>query len=198
MVGFYFSPGDPSIFDTIRFYDQSFDPAGLGIVSQSWSFGDGATASGCCPTHRYEVDGTYTLTLTVTTTDGRTASTSRDVIVRTHDVAVTTVLVPRSARAGDTHTITVTLTNRGYPERVRVQLLKSVAGGGWRPVGSLTRAVPVHGGGRATDFEFDHTFGPDDAQLGKVSFRGIAIVEGARDAVPRDNSFVSPPTEVRD
>lgn len=83
VVGFYYAPGDPSTSDEIEFYDQSYDPAGGGIASQSWGFGDGATAKGCCPTHRYAADGTYTLTLTVDTTDGRTASRSREVVVRT-------------------------------------------------------------------------------------------------------------------
>jgi PKD repeat protein len=82
VVGFYYSPGDPSTSDTIEFFDQSYDPAGKGIGSQSWGFGDGATAKGCCPTHRYATGGTYTLTLTVDTTDGRTASRSREVVVR--------------------------------------------------------------------------------------------------------------------
>jgi PKD repeat protein len=91
VVGFYYTPGDPSTSDTIEFYDQSYDPAGGGIASQSWRFGDGATAKGCCPTHRYAADGTYALMLTVHTTDGRTASRSRDVVVRTH---------PRSNQGG--------------------------------------------------------------------------------------------------
>jgi hypothetical protein len=196
VVGFYYTPGDPSIFDTVQFYDQSFDPAGLGIASESWSFGDGATATGSCPTHRYAADGTYTLTLTVTMTDGRTASTSREVFVRTHDVAVARMAVPETARVGETAAIRVGLANDRYPETVQVQLLKSLPEGGWRQIGVLTRDVPARRGGRTTDFEFDYPFAPEDAELGEVRFRTLATILGARDAARSDNSFISLATKV--
>jgi PKD repeat protein len=51
----------------------SYDPDGT-IVSYTWNFGDGATASGITVTHAYADDGTYTVTLTVTDNDGATAS----------------------------------------------------------------------------------------------------------------------------
>jgi len=196
VVGFYYTPGDPSTFDTVQFYDQSYDPAGVGIASEAWSFGDGATATGCCPRHRYAADGTYTLRLTVTMTDGRTASTSRDLLVRTHDVAVSRMAVPETARVGQRAAITIGLANGRYPETVRVQLLKSLPEGGWRQVGVLTRDVPVRLGGRTTDFEFDYTFAPEDAELREVSFRAVATILGAREAMRGDNSFVSLATKV--
>jgi hypothetical protein len=196
VVGFYYSPGDPSVFDTIQFYDQSYDRARVGIASRSWRFGDGVTADGCCPTHRYAADGAYTLTLTVTTVDGRVASRSRDVLVETHDVAVARVVVPQTASVGETARITIGLRNSCYPETVRVQLLKSVADRGWCEVGVLTQEVPVLGGRRTTDFAFDYTFVREDAQLGTVDFRAVATIEGARDALPADNSSTSHPTEV--
>jgi PKD repeat protein len=196
VVGFYYSPADPSVFDTIQFYDQSYDGARVGIALRSWSFGDGVEADGCCPTHRYPVDGAYTLTLTVTTADGRVDSRSRDVVVETHDVAVARVAVPRTASVGETATITIGLTNARYPETVRVRLLKSVAERGWSEVGELTREVPVLGGRRTTDFAFDYTFTREDARLGTVEFRAVAAIQGARDAVPADNTSTSQATEV--
>jgi PKD domain len=195
-VGFFYFPSDPSTFDAIQFYDTSYDPAGVGISSEAWSFGDGATASGCCPTHRYSADGTYTARLTVSTPDGRTASISHDVLVKTHDVTVSKVLVPQTARVGQTRSITVGLTNSRYPETVQVQLLKSVAGGGWQQVGVLTQYVPVRGGNRTTDFGFNYTFAPEDAQLGRVNFQAVATIQGARDALQNDNTFISLPTRV--
>jgi len=196
LVGFYYSPADPSIFDTIQFYDQSYDPEGSGRSSESWDFGDGAGARGCYPTHRYPADGTYRLTLTVSTTDGRTDSTSRDVLVRTHDVAVTRVTVPRTARVGQTCPITVCLTNGRYPETVRVLLLKSIAGGGWRRVGLLTRHVPVRDEDDTTDFTFNCVFAPEDGEAASVRFQAIAEIRGARDASPNDNTLISLPTRV--
>jgi PKD repeat protein len=196
VAAFSYYPGDASIFDTVQFYDQSNDPGGNGFTSEVWNFGDGGTASGCCPTHRYAVDGAYTVRLTVTTTDGRTASAIHDVLVKTHDVAISKVLAPQTASVGQTRTITVGLENSRYPETVQVQLSKSVAGGGWQQVGVLTQYVPVRGGNRTTNFDFNYTFTPDDAQLGKVNFQAVATIQSARDAVPSDNTFVSLPTKV--
>jgi hypothetical protein len=196
VVGFYYSPGDPSVFDTIQFYDHSYDRAQVGIAMRSWSFGDGIMADGCCPMHRYTADGAYTLTLTVTTVDGRVASRSRDVLVETHDVAVARVVVPETASVGQTATITIGLTNTRYPETVRVQLLKSVADRGWCEVGLLTLEVPVLGGRRTTDLDFDYTFTREDAQLRGVEFRAVATIQGARDALPDDNTSGSHTTQV--
>jgi PKD repeat protein len=195
-VGFFYFPSDPSMYDAIQFYDTSYDPGQVGISSEAWSFGDGATASGCCPTHRYSADGTYTARLTVSTPDGRTASVSHDVLVKTHDVTVTRVLVPQTARVGQTRSISVGLANSRYPETVQVQLLKSVAGGGWQQVGVLTHYVPVRGGNRTTDFAFNYTFAPEDAQVGRVNFQAVATIQGARDALSNDNVFISLPTRV--
>jgi hypothetical protein len=54
VANFGFYPGDPSGFDTLQFYDQSYDPGGNSFTSETWDFGDGGTASspGCCPTHK--------------------------------------------------------------------------------------------------------------------------------------------------
>jgi subtilisin family serine protease len=54
----------------------SFNASGstddVGIVSYAWTFGDGATASGSTPTttHVYTSKGTYSMTVTLTVTDG--------------------------------------------------------------------------------------------------------------------------------
>ena len=168
----------------------------MGISSESWDFGDGVGATGSCPAHHYSSDGTYRLTLTVSTEDGRRASTSRDVVVRTHDVAVATLSVPQAATVGQACTISVGLTNGRYPETVQVALLKSIVGEGWAQVGELMQDVPVRDGGGAANLGFDYTFVPQDAQLGTVSFQAIATIQGARDAAPGDNTLVSPATRV--
>src|SRR5882762_317537 len=53
----------------------SYDPDGT-VVSYSWNFGDGGTASGAAPTHAYTTVGTYTITLTVTDNLGAQGSAS--------------------------------------------------------------------------------------------------------------------------
>lgn len=191
----YFFPGDPSSFDAIQFYDGSFDPGGVGVASQEWSFGDGASASGCCPTHRYATDGSYTTQLTVTTLDGRTGSTSQTVVVRTHDVVITKFTAPVAASSGQTRQLSVALISKRYSETVEVQLYKSVPNG-YEFVGSRIQSVPARSSNRTTDFNFSYTFTGADAQLGKVTFKAVAYLSGARDALPADNEAVASPTKV--
>ncbi|MGH2659674.1 MAG: PKD domain-containing protein [Actinomycetota bacterium] len=195
VAGFGFFPFDPSVFDVVQFSDFSFDPGGVGFASHAWSFGDGATGTGCCPTHRYGADGDHTVGLTVTTFDGRTASTSQTVLVRTHDVAITKFSVPNAASAGQTRRITVGINSKRHPETVDVQLLKSVPGG-FQLVGSLSQSVPVRPSNRTTDFNFSYTFTSAEAQIGKVTFKAVALISGARDALPADNEAIAPPTKV--
>jgi hypothetical protein len=193
----YFSyfPGAPSSLDTVQFYDFSYDPAGSGIQTQSWDFGDGAIATGCCPTHRYTADGDYVVQLTVTTYDGRTGTTTQTVPVRTHDVAITKFQVPNSASAGQTRQIVVGLRNYNQPETVRIELYRSTPGG-FQLIGYLDQFVPVRSGNRTTDFQFSYTFTTSDAAVGKVNFRAIATILGTADNLPADNEAISLPTKV--
>ena len=191
VMGMYLSPPDPSTFDTVQFYDQSYDPAGLGFSSESWSFGDGGAATGCCPTHRYAADGNYTAKLLVTTPDGRTGTLSQLIHVRTHDVAISKLTVPQSALAGQTRSITVGITDTRYPETVEVQLFRNDT-----LVGTLRQDVPVRGPNRTTAFGFTYTFTSADAALGKVTFKAVATIVGARDALPSDNTAIALPTKV--
>jgi len=196
-ASFFLYPYDPSIFDDVQFYDNSYDPGGLGIQSRQWNFGDGASAttSNYFVTHRYGADGSYTVQLTVATPDGRTASASQTLLVRTHDVAITKFAVPAAASAGQTRQVTVGLNSKRYPESVQVQLFRSVPGG-YELVGSLTQSVPVRAANRTTDFSFSYTFTGADAQIGKVTFRALAVVVGLRDALPADNEAIADPTKV--
>lgn len=191
-------PSDASIFDTIYFQDNSFDPGGLAIQSCAWSFSDGASGTGCnppYPTHRYATDGDYTVSDTATTIDGRTASASQVVKVRTHDVAITKLTVPNTGRVGQTKSITVGVSNSRYPETVQVQLSESVPGG-FTLVGTLTQSVPVQKSNGTVPFAFSYTFTSDDAVTGKVTFQAVATITGYRDALPADNTAISLPTTV--
>lgn len=197
-ANFYFYPSDPSAFDNIQFCDSSNDPGQKGFQPPSWDFGDGATANISCAFHQYASDGDYTVSEVVTTLDGRTASTSSIVPVRTHDVAITRLSAPQAARVGQTRPVTVEVKNTRYPETVQVQLLKSVPGqfGGFQAFGTLTQAVPVRTGNRTTSFGFNYTFTQDDATVGKVSFKAIATIVDKRDALTGDNEAISAPTKV--
>ena len=194
IASFFFFPSDASVFDVVQFFDQSFDPAGVGFAPQLWTFGDGTTGTGFNPAHRYAADGDYTAQLAVTTLDGRPATTSQTVLVRTHDVAITRFATPNAARSGQTRRIVVGLSSKRYDETVEVQLYHSVPGG-FQQFGSLTQFVPMDPHG-TTPFAFSYTFTGDDALIGKVTFRAVAVVAGARDALPADNEAIAEPTKV--
>lgn len=186
-------PFDPSIFDNVQFNDFSFDPAGIGIQSQQWDFGDGSTATGFFVFHRYVADGEYQVTLTVRTFDGRTASITRPIQVRTRDVAITRFATPSSGMSGKTSKITVDIRSNRYPETVFVQLFKSVPGG-FQLVATSQQTLPVRN--RTTSVAFSYTFAPEDAIIGKVTFRAVVTIVNGRDALPADNEAIGSPTKV--
>jgi hypothetical protein len=194
-VAIYFGPSDPSIFDVMQFFPQVSDPGGVGVETVAWDFGDGSTGAGFGATHSYAADGDYTVRLTVTTFDGRSASASQRVSVRTHDVAITKFSVPTSASTGQTRSTTVGVSNRRYPEQASVTLYKLTSGSSVQ-VGSSNGAVPIRSGNRTTDFSFSYTFTADDARLGKVSFFAIVSLAGSRDAFLGDNQAQALPTKV--
>ena len=193
---FYPNPDNPSSYDSIYFENRSQDPACYYCgMSAYWDFGDGTTSTDWSPSHQYAAEGDYTVSLTVTTQDGRTASTTRTLQVRTHDVAITRFTVPQSAKAGQTRSVTVDINNTRYPEQVEVQLFKSTPGG-WQWVGTLQQYVPVRPSNRTTRFEFSYTFTAEDALLGRINFRAVATIVNARDALPANNEAISLPTKV--
>ncbi len=195
VANFYYWPSDPSKYDSIQFSNNSYDPAGVGIQSYAWDFGDGTTSSDWNPVHHYTRDGDYTVNLNLITYDGRTASTSQVISVRTHDIGITKFIVPTAARIGQTRQLGVYIKNLLYPEKVEVQLFKSTVNG-YELVGTLRQDVPVRPGNRTTLFAFSYTFTKDDAALGKVTFRSIAMIVNARDAFPADNEIIAFPTRV--
>jgi hypothetical protein len=196
-ASFFFSPSDPSAFDAVQFVDTSGDPGQVGIESRRWEFGDGATSTDAVPTHTYRADGDYTATLTVTTADGRTASHSQVVHVQTHDVAILRFDVPARGSVGRTARITATVTDQRYPETVEVQLFRSIPGPAeFELVGTLRQDVPVRGARRGTPFAFSYTYTAEDAARGRVTFKAVARILDARDAIPADNTALDTTTRV--
>ena len=191
VASFWSSPWDPSSYDLVSFSDNSYDPGGNAITSRRFDFGDGSSSTtGCCPQHRYLTDGDYTVTLTVTTSDGRTASVQQVVHVLTHDVAITKITLPQSASAGQSRELSVALKNTRYGESVTIVFYRSRVGGGWDQVGSQTQSVPARSG-KTTTFSALYTFTADDKAVGKVTFKAVAMINGARDALPADNEVVA-------
>lgn len=192
---FTWSPADPSIYDSIQFCDSSTDPAGIGFNNYWWDFGDGLTleTSAACVTHTYATDGDYTAWYKVQTSDGRSAEITKTVLVRTHDVFISRLVVPPSARVGQTKQISIGVRNLRYPETVTVELYKNTPSG-YVLVSQQTKLVPVRADNRMTDFIFNYKFTSGD--IGKVTFKAVAVIQGYRDAVPANNVAISLPTVV--
>ena len=60
---FVVEPREPAVGDPVRLLDLSYDPGGGGIEHVAWDMGDGTTSLDAGPTHRFERDGRYTVTL---------------------------------------------------------------------------------------------------------------------------------------
>ncbi len=79
---FNLSPGNPGVGQQV-FLDANAIQAAPGrtISRYHWNFGDGHFGSGVTESHRFERAGSFTITLTVTDSAGRTATASKDVTV---------------------------------------------------------------------------------------------------------------------
>jgi hypothetical protein len=192
--GFWNSPYDPSTIDWMYFGLYGETPT---TWSCQWDFGDGTFYDQCYVEHakRFSADGDFTVRVQVTNDFGETSSTSRVVSVRTHDVSITKLTVPKSAKANQTRELVVSVSNSRYPENVQVEFYK-VTPDGLVWIGTLIQLVPVHPSNRTTPFSFNYTFTMEDARVGKVTFRAMAFTLDARDAWPADNEVISLPIRV--
>lgn len=192
--GWDFSPGDPSRFDEITFRHGFgyWDPT---ITEYLWDFGDGTSGTGNPAAHRFARDGNYTVTLTVNARGGRTASHTQAVQVRTHDVAVLWSSVPGRGRVGRAAPIEVGVGNTMYAETVQVDFYKDTSTG-LQHLGFVTKAVPVMQAKKTILFSLSYTFTSDDLAAGKVSFKAVATILGARDAFTGDNTVTPPAVSV--
>jgi PKD repeat protein len=190
------SPVDPSSLDTVTFFQYPYDNLGEAITQVRWDFGDGATANGASAQHRFTADGDYMVRVNITSADGRTATATRTVTVRTHDVRIAGFTVPARGRVDQTKPIEVTVGNQRLPEDATVVLYRSTPSG-FHEIARTTKYVPARRN-RTVAFPFTYTFTPEDATIGKVTFRAeVLLAQGVRDVRSIDNEAIAPATTVR-
>jgi PKD repeat protein len=183
-AAFASDPAEPNSIDFVSFFDRSVDET-YEAHSTAWTFGDGATGEFDPVQHQYAADGDYLVGMSITTTDGRTASTQQTISVRTHDVRLTNIGVPHTARPGQTRSIVVSVVDLRYPETVVVRLHR-VDEAGPAVIGVKELAMRV--GTKASTVLLPYTFTAADAAVGQVSFLATVEILGHTDAVPADNS----------
>ncbi|MEQ4203830.1 PKD domain-containing protein [Actinopolymorpha sp. B9G3] len=128
----------------------STDPSGA-VQSYAWNFGDGTTATGATASHSYSSTGRFTVRLTVTGSDGKTAQSEQVVSVATPvssvrfvgqagsnaNVKTHQVTIPASVAAGDRllllSTVNTTTPTASAPSGV----------GGWSSVGTKSASTMV-------------------------------------------------------
>jgi len=140
----------------------SFDASGstddTGIVSYSWNFGDSSFSSGLITSHSYAATSSYTVTLTVTDTDGLQSSMPKLVSV-TSEVPVppeSFFTVP-PCRIADTRT-TIPLTT-GVQQTFQVTGLCGIPASA-KAVSLNFTAISPTGGGHLRFFPGDQTWSP--------------------------------------
>ncbi len=81
VASFTYSPSSPQVGHTVHFNASASHDSDGSIVSYSWNFGDGHTASGVSVSHSYSHAGNYTVKLTVRDNDGASRTTTKSVSV---------------------------------------------------------------------------------------------------------------------
>jgi len=108
--------GQPVTFDG----SGSTDPDGVGdIVSYAWNFGDGVTANGQTANHTYIDNGVYTVTLTVTDTQGE--SDADTAIITVNNVSPTASFSVSSQTIIRGQSATLSFSNQYDPSSVDTQ-----------------------------------------------------------------------------
>ncbi len=194
----WMTPEHPGVFDEVRFGIDQGDPAGRLLAGGEVRFGDGTPAAVLPPgysevSHRYASDGEYELTISGYTADGRSGSSTRTVKVETHDVTVTGVLAPATAKAGETGQVEVSVGNTRYAEDTVVELLRRRTDGYHDVVASVRRHVAEDS---TVTVPFSYTYTADDAALGKATLKARVRLDGREDNNPVDNERVAETTVV--
>ncbi|MCO4769607.1 MAG: PKD domain-containing protein [Deltaproteobacteria bacterium] len=89
------------------------DPGVFDVLSYSWDFGDGESATGSSAAHVYLQDGTYNLTVTVTDGDGGSAVNTVQVVIGNLPPILTVWTIPIASDEGQLLNFTAEATDPG-------------------------------------------------------------------------------------
>lgn len=200
-VSIYFYPTLPSTADYVSFYANVDDPLGWWGYTYMWVFGDGSSSADVYgyASHQYAAEGKYTVSLTVTSSDGRIGTVAVTFVVENHDVWISKVTTPSQASAGQVKQISVAVNSKKFDETVWVNLERGINAPytGWEPIGTSRQLVLVKDKGKGTLFTFNYRFTAADAAAGKVSFRATASIDNRTDVSVSDNEYISIATTVK-
>jgi PKD repeat protein len=101
VANFTYTPLNPTTANLIHFNDTSTDSDGT-IISWTWKFGDGITATSRNPQHQYTDDGTYLISLNITDNDGGKKETSKSISVSNVPPIVNFTYSPINPSTSDT------------------------------------------------------------------------------------------------
>ena len=169
-VSIYFYPTLPSTADYVSFYANVDDPLGWWGYTYMWVFGDGSSSADVYgyASHQYAAEGKYTVSLTVTSSDGRIGTVAVTFVVENHDVWISKVTTPSQASAGQVKQISVVVNSKKYDDTVWVYLYT-----GWQQIGASRQLVLAKDKGKGTPFTFNYRFTAADAAAGV----GVLLVE---------------------
>jgi KaiC/GvpD/RAD55 family RecA-like ATPase/PKD repeat protein len=129
VASFTILPTHPSLGDSVTFNASSSYDLGGTIERYRWIFGDGNTSetSASIIAHSYSASGDFNVTLTIFSTQGHNASTTRQISLQIHDVAIIDVTPSATEiQIGQTVNITVKARNKGtVPESFDVTLFRN-------------------------------------------------------------------------
>jgi len=87
---------------TIISFDASGSTSGGTITSYSWDFGDSSSGTGVTTNHSYAVAGNYTVTLTITDSNGKTASSTSLKVIQDRPPTAAFTFTPTGPITGQT------------------------------------------------------------------------------------------------
>jgi RHS repeat-associated protein len=175
-------------------------------LTYAWNFGDGNTGSGVSPTHAYGTSGSYTVTLTVTATNGVTANATASVMIGVFLPSISG-FTPAAGPIGTV--VTLSGANLTPPSGSATQVTLSQQGGGTIvapvtastsstlsfliPAGAATGTIAVTVGTNSTSSASPLTVTPSSSFAVTVSPGAGTLIQGQSTAlattVTSTNSF---------